>query len=98
MDIEILEMRLLSGDKPLRAFADIQIDDWLTIRDWRIVKRQGKAPQVIAPETTWKNAEGEIQHKTIVVLSDEMRGQVDLAILNYFIKKVRKTDEQSKKE
>ena len=40
-DIEILEVRLIQGDKPLKALISVKVGDWTTY-DWRIVKKNGE--------------------------------------------------------
>ena len=39
--VKVLEIRPLSDGRPLKAFVDIQIGDWI-IYDWRIVKHEGQ--------------------------------------------------------
>ena len=40
MEIKVIEIRFLDGDRPLKAFFDIQVGDWI-IHDFRIVRQNG---------------------------------------------------------
>jgi hypothetical protein len=82
-EIRVLKITRLPGNKSLWGFADIQLDDWI-IREWRIIKENSKRPRVASPQTSWKNQDGQIQYKTIVTLPDELKGQIDFAILKRF--------------
>jgi DNA-binding cell septation regulator SpoVG len=91
-EIKIIEFRLLNTDKPLRAFADIQIGDWI-IREWRIIKENGKRPWVAPPQLSWKESEsGQIKYKTIITLPDELKGEIDRIILNHFTRETEQKD------
>ena len=85
MEIRVLDIRLLPGNRVTRAFADISLGE-ITIRDFRVLQSNGR-PYVKAPFQTYKNAAGEIQFKQIIDLPDEVRGQVDTAILGAFYRK-----------
>lgn len=89
MKVEILDMRLLEGDKPLRGFADVQIGD-IVIREFRVIKENGKRAWVAAPQISWKGSDGHIQYKTIVTLRDEVKGRVDQVVLNRFTEEMER--------
>jgi DNA-binding cell septation regulator SpoVG len=81
--VEVVSLRLIEPkESGLRGFADIRLDA-VTIRDFRIFQRNGK-PYVKAPFTTYKNQNGELCFRQIIDLPDEVRGQVDTAILSAF--------------
>jgi hypothetical protein len=88
-EIKIIELRPMPGDKPLRAFVDIQIGAW-TIREWRVIKDNGKRPWVAPPQLSWKGPDGRIQYKTIVTLPDELKVEIDQVILNRYIGEMEK--------
>ena len=83
LEIEILALRVIESDKSLKAFADVRLGN-IVIRDFRIVKEDGKRPYVKVPFSTYKDKKGQIKFRPIVVLPDEVRGEVDLAILNAY--------------
>lgn len=84
MQIEILELRLLNGDRSLRAFVDLQIGDWI-VREFRVIKENGKRPWVASPQTSWKDPEsGQIKYKTVITFPDELKGEIDRVVLNRF--------------
>jgi hypothetical protein len=96
--VEILSLRLLLQDgSQIKGFADIKVGDWI-IRDWRIIKQNGKPLQVIAPQVSWRGQKGEMQYKTIVTLPDELRGQIDFAILKRFTEELEKDNARSRSE
>jgi len=89
-EIKILELRLMSGDKPLRAFADIQVGDWI-VRDFRIIKKNGSRAFVSPPQVSWKNPEtGEIKYKGILTIPPEQKQRIDIEILGAFQREVEK--------
>ena len=83
MLIEILDLRVIESGKSLRAFADVKLGE-ITIRDFRVVKEHGKRPHVKAPFSTYKDQKGQLRFRPIVILPEEVRGEVDLAILNAY--------------
>lgn len=89
--IKVIEIRLMDGDKPLRAFVDVQIGDWI-VREWRVVKENGKRPWVAPPQISWKGPDGRIQYKTIITLPDELKGEIDRVILNRFTRETEQKD------
>jgi len=82
--MRILEIRKKSENgKPLRAFADVELDSGIVIRELRIIQQQGKRPWVACPQISWKDpGTGEIKYKTIITFPDQMKGEIDLLILN----------------
>lgn len=89
MEIKILELRLMNSDKALKAFCDIEINGWI-IREWRVIKDNGKRPWVAPPQLSWKAPDGHVQYKTIVTLPDELKGEIDRIILNRYTEEMEK--------
>ncbi len=81
--IEVINIRFIESGKSLRAFADVRFGN-ITIRDFRIVKENGKHPHVKVPFSTYKDQKGRIKFRPIVILPDEVKGEIDLAILNAY--------------
>jgi DNA-binding cell septation regulator SpoVG len=92
MKIEVLGIRFLNGDRPLRAFADIRLEDSIVIREFRVINDNGKRLRVAPPQLSWKVSDGSIQYKTIVTLPDDVKGSVDLAILKRFTEEMERID------
>lgn len=89
-EIRILELRLMPGDKPLRAFADIQVGDWV-VRDFRIIKQNGQRAFVSPPQISWKDPEtGEIRFKGILTIPPEEKQRIDTEILYAYQKEMEK--------
>ena len=81
--VKVMQIRPLSDGRPLRAFADVQLGE-VVIRDFRVMKENGKRLYVKAPFSTYKDQLGQLKFRPIVVLPDEVRGEIDLAILNAY--------------
>jgi DNA-binding cell septation regulator SpoVG len=81
--IEVTDIRFIESGKSLRAFADVRFGN-ITIRDFRIVKENGKRPYVKVPFSTYKDQKGRIKFRPVVILPGEVRGEIDLAILNAY--------------
>ena len=83
LEVEILDIRLIRSNKPLKAFADVRLGG-ITIRDFRVMKEDGKPPHVKVPFSTYKGPDGQLRFRPIIILPDEVRGEVELAILNAY--------------
>ena len=89
MRIEIVSLRLVDPEESgLRGFADVMLDTIL-IRDFRIVQRN-REPFIEGPHTTFKK-DGQIRFNQIVNFPDELRVQVDTAILTAYFKEEGET-------
>jgi DNA-binding cell septation regulator SpoVG len=94
MKIKVVEIRLLPfNGKPTQGFADVQFD-MITIRDFKILKEEGKRPYVKVPFQTYRGQTGELKFRPMVILPDEVRGEVDLAILNAYQREKEKENER----
>ena len=82
-EVKIIQIRPLSDGRPLRAFVDIQLGS-VVLRDFRVMKENGKRLYVKVPFSTYKDQTGKLRFRPIVVLPDEVRGEIDLAILNAY--------------
>lgn len=91
MEIKVNEIRLLNGGKPLKAFVDVQLGN-VVIRDFRVIKENGKRLYVKVPFSTYKDQTGQLKFRPIVVLPDEVRGEIDLAILNAYQGEMEKSN------
>lgn len=94
MKVEVLEIRLVHSDKT-KAYIDLKFGD-IVIRDFRVMKENGKRPYVKLPFTTYKDQTGHLNFRQIVVLPDEVRGEIDLAILNAYQGELEKNYETQK--
>jgi hypothetical protein len=83
MRVKVLNVRLLPAGKPLKAFIDLGLDEIL-IRDFRVVQEDGKRPHVKVPFLTYRDSTGQLRFRSIVILPDEVKGEVDLAVLNAY--------------
>jgi hypothetical protein len=88
MNIEVVEIRLVGPkESGLLGFADVKLDVIL-VREFRIMQRNGK-PSVEVPHTTYRK-DGKIMFNSIVNFPDELKVQVDTAILTAFFREREK--------
>ena len=86
--VKVLKIRLLNDSRSLRAFADVQLNDWI-VRDFRVLKQgEGKA-YVSSPQVSWKDPEtNRIMFKGVLTLPLEQKQLVDIAILSAYQREV----------
>ena len=90
MEIQVIEIRLLAGERPLKAFCDVKVNDWL-VHDFRIVKQDGQRAFVSPPQVSWKDPEtGEIKYKGILTIPSEQKQRIEVEILSAFQKEMEK--------
>jgi len=81
--VKVIEIRKTRKPGPLRAFVDVRLGN-LLVKDFRVMQDNGGRPYVKAPFSTYKNKNGELCFRQIIDFPDEVRGQVDAAILSAF--------------
>ena len=88
--MKIIEIRLLPGDRPLKAFCEIKVNDWI-IHDFRVIKQNGQRIFVSPPQVSWKDPRtGEIRYKGILTIPPEQKQRIDLMILSAYQKEMEK--------
>jgi len=93
--VEVLEIRLRdNGKSSLKGFCDIKIND-IILRDFRILKSDGRKPQIVPPQISWKDKDGIIRYRTVVTLPDELEGEVSRLILNTWHQEMEKRNANS---
>jgi DNA-binding cell septation regulator SpoVG len=91
LEIEILDVRLIESGKGTKAFIDVKLGE-ITIRDFRVVKEDGKRLYVKVPFSTYKDQTGQLKFRPIIVLPDEVRGEIDLAVLNAYHRETERSN------
>ncbi len=82
--IKVNDIRLIHGKPSLKAFATVQLDDWL-IHDFRVIKQNGQKASVSPPQVSWKDPEtGQIRFKGILTLPPELKQMIDIEILHVY--------------
>lgn len=95
MDIEVIEIHLQRGDRPLRAFASIRVGDW-TIHDWRIVRQnENERAWVSVPQTSWRDREGKVRYRALLSIPGELMQRICVAILSAWEKEITKNEEEN---
>jgi DNA-binding cell septation regulator SpoVG len=80
-EVKVIEIRLLFDARPLKAFADVQIGDWI-IYEWRIVKKDNQRAWVSVPQASWRNTEGKVRYRALLSIPDELKQRIEVAILS----------------
>jgi DNA-binding cell septation regulator SpoVG len=85
MKIEVLEIReLKSNGRCLKAFVDAKFDDWLIIRDFRILLAGGRL-SVQLPQVSWKDPQdSSLKFKSIVHFSPEIGKRIEVTLLSAY--------------
>lgn len=80
-EIKVVEVKLMNGDRPLKAFITVQVSDWL-IHDWRIVQQPGQRAWGSVPQTSWKDKDGKVQYRALLTIPGELKQRIEVAILS----------------
>ena len=95
-DLKILEIRMLNSGRPLKAFVDVEVNGW-TVRDFRIVGRNGHRLSVLPPQASWKDPEtGQIRFKGILTIPPEHKQMIDTMILHAYQVEMEKRYDRNK--
>jgi DNA-binding cell septation regulator SpoVG len=94
MEIKVVQIRSLSEGRALRAYADVQVGDWI-IYEWRIIKKDGQRAWVSVPMASWKNFDHKVRYRALLSIPDELKQRIEVAILSAWEKEERsgKTDQ-----
>ena len=92
MSIEILEVRFMKGDKAIRAFADIRINE-IIIKDFRIYQVNGK-PTVRNPFSTYKDSDGTLKFRETISLPPNVKGEIDALIITEYFRRLKETTDE----
>ena len=96
MDIQVLDIRLLPGDRSLKAFCDVKVNDWI-LHDFRVLKQNGQKAFVSPPQVSWNDPEtGEIKYKGILTIPPEQKQRIDVEILCVFQKEMERRNANEK--
>jgi DNA-binding cell septation regulator SpoVG len=83
MRVEILKVKLVNRENGLRALVDIKVDD-LEFREFRVLYKSNGNPAVAAPQASYKDEAGRIRFNSIVILPEELRPNINEAILSAY--------------
>lgn len=91
--MRILSLKILpENGKPLKAFADVELSNGMIIREFRVIQDPGKRAWIACPQISWRDSEsGEIKYRTVITLPDQIKGEIDLLILNAWIREREKS-------
>ena len=86
-EVRVIEIRPLSDGRPLRAFVDIQVGDWI-IYEWRIIKKDGQRAWVSVPMASWKDLDHKVRYRALLSIPDELKQRIEVAILSAWEKEM----------
>jgi len=87
VDIRVLDIRLLPGNKATRAFCDVEING-ITIRDFRIYQTNGN-PSVRNPFTAYKDRDGNLAFRQLLDLPPNVQVEVNALILGEYFRRLK---------
>jgi DNA-binding cell septation regulator SpoVG len=79
--ITVLKIKTLGGSGPLKAYVDVQLDDW-TIFDFRIIKQDRQRAWVSPPQFSWRDASGASVYRAVMTIPAEDKQRIEVAILH----------------
>jgi DNA-binding cell septation regulator SpoVG len=77
--IEIISVKSIAGDGPLRAFASIRLDG-VIIHDCRIIQQAGQRPWVSLPQREYTH-DGQKKYAAVVELSEPLKRELTRTVL-----------------
>jgi hypothetical protein len=89
MEIRVLDIRLLPGNKVTRAFVDLEFEG-ITIRDFRVYQPNGN-PSVRNPFNTYKDRTGKLSFREVISLPSKVQAEVNVLILSEFFRRLKET-------
>ena len=82
--MKVIEVRLTNGDKPTKAFADLEFEEnGLVIKDIKIIQQPGLRAWVAMPQVSWKDpGDGQIKYRILITAPPPLKGEIDACILS----------------
>ena len=68
--------------------------DWI-IKDFRIIQQLEQKAYVVAPQTSWKGQQGKSNFKPLISIPNDVKWQVESAILAEFQRVKERTNERT---
>ncbi len=87
-EVKVIKIRLLNDGRPLRAFVDVQVGDWI-IHEWRIIKKDRQRAWVSVPMASWKDFDHKVRYRALLSIPDELKQRIEVAILSAWEKEER---------
>lgn len=87
-EVKVIEIRPLPDGRPLRAFVDVQVGDWI-IYEWRIIKKDRQRAWVSVPMASWKDFDHKVRYRALLSIPDELKQRIEVAILSAWEKEER---------
>ncbi len=96
--MRVVELRLKpSNGKALKGFADVELNNGIVVKEFRIIQEPNKRPFIACPQLSWKDpSSGQIRYTTIITFPSQLKGEIDLLILNAWDRMKEKEFEANK--
>lgn len=90
MVIKTTIKKMFNSDKPLKAFADVEIDGSIVIHSVAVMETE-KGTHISMPYTKWKNKDGEEkQHDVVHPITSSARRQIEESVLAAYDSHIKK--------
>jgi len=80
-EIRVVKITRLVGDRPLKAFVDVQVGNWV-IRDWRVIQKPGEPTEVLTPQTSYRDVVGNVRYRSLLSIPAELNQRIRVEILS----------------
>ena len=88
MNLKVKIKTILDGEKPVKAFASVVIDDAVVIHDIAIIETE-KGRHISMPRSQWKNKDCEERQKDIChPISSSARKELEEALFSAYEQKI----------
>ena len=88
MEVELIEIRPILSNGPIKAFVDIKLGD-LVIHEFRIIKRDGQRLQIQPPIASWRGRDGIIRYRSLFSAPAELMQRIEVTILSAWEKELK---------
>ena len=88
MEVELIEVRPIVSNGPIKAFVDIKLGD-LVIHEFRIIKKDGQRLQIQAPIASCRTKDGIIRYRSLFSAPAELMQRIEVTILSAWEKGLR---------
>ena len=87
--VEILSFRLVDGDKPLKALADIEAWGW-RVFGLKVIQSETKPLRVFPPHNTWLANDGTPRYQEVIEFPPAVFKAINEVVLERFHEEVEK--------
>ena len=97
MKVEVTRIKIIENAEPLRAFADVQIDEKIEVRGLRLIQETGCRAYLQMPAVAWNSPNGR-KFRTVINLANAIKQQVTSAVLVAYEEQRQEKEEVTRNE